>query len=82
MIFSRFVANFRVSKEVFRALLDMMEEKWVAGCRTTQIRPDLKLLLLLPKIGIPLANTGFSSIYSTSARSCVVDDFFVLELRK
>ncbi|XP_061400280.1 putative nuclease HARBI1 [Musca vetustissima] len=65
---NQFVANFRVSKEVFRALLDMMEEKWVAGCRTTQIRPDLKLgtFLRFLATGSYQQNLGNEALTSTA----------------
>ncbi|XP_058987601.1 uncharacterized protein LOC131806832 [Musca domestica] len=65
---NQFVANFRVSKEVFRALLDMMEEKWVHGCRTTQIRPDLKLgtFLRFLATGSYQQNLGNEALTSTA----------------
>lgn len=47
VIFYRFVGNFRVSKEIFILLLQMLEGKWAPAFRSTAIRPDVKLATFL-----------------------------------
>lgn len=43
----RFVANFRVSKDIFVMILEKLQNKWVQGSRATYVRPDIKLATFL-----------------------------------
>ncbi|XP_059226785.1 putative nuclease HARBI1 isoform X1 [Stomoxys calcitrans] len=69
---NQFVANFRVSKDIFLMLLDTFQDKWSPMVRSTYIRPDIKLATFLRFLATgSYQSTVGNEIISSASKSSV-----------